>query len=107
MGYFPGVGAFEQLFGPGREEFNTNFPKLQMPGRLPGWGGHHEQQFRICMQISCRSTVFCHIQHHLGSLNIRNIPSNTQEALKRLSKGTLWLSYFVLMLHACFQCGGN
>ena len=35
MGYFPGVGAFEQLFGPGGGNFlNTNFPKIQMPGGL-------------------------------------------------------------------------
>ena len=38
MDYFPGVGAFEQLFGPGRGggDLNTNFPKIQMPGGLPG-----------------------------------------------------------------------
>ena len=28
--------AFEQLFGPGRGDFNKNFPKIQMPGELPG-----------------------------------------------------------------------
>ena len=44
---FPGVGAFdhlewtydgafEQLFGLGRGEFSKNFPKIQMPGGLPG-----------------------------------------------------------------------
>ena len=27
MGYFPGVGAFEQLFGPGRGEFEHLFSK--------------------------------------------------------------------------------
>ena len=34
MAYFPGVGAFEQLFGLGRGpgNLNTNFPKIQMPG---------------------------------------------------------------------------
>ena len=32
MTYFPGVGAFEQLFGSERGELNTNFPKIQMPG---------------------------------------------------------------------------
>ena len=30
MTYFPGVGAFEQLFGSGGN-LNTNFPKIQMP----------------------------------------------------------------------------
>ena len=29
-----GVGAFDHLFGPGREEFSKNFPKIQMPGRV-------------------------------------------------------------------------
>ena len=29
-------GAFEQLFGLGRGEFSKNFPKIQMPGGLPG-----------------------------------------------------------------------
>ena len=29
-------GAFEQLFGLGRGEFCKNFPKIQMPGGLPG-----------------------------------------------------------------------
>ena len=29
-------GAFEQLFGLGRGEFSKNFPKLQIPGGLPG-----------------------------------------------------------------------
>ena len=33
---FPRVGAFEQLFGPGREEFEQKFSKIQMPGGLPG-----------------------------------------------------------------------
>ena len=47
MKSFPGVGAFdhlewtydgafEQLFGLGRGEFSKNFPKIQMPGGLPG-----------------------------------------------------------------------
>ena len=36
MAYFPGVGAFEQLFGLGRGNLNTNFPKIQMPGSCPG-----------------------------------------------------------------------
>ena len=36
MDYFPGVGAFEELFGPGRGDLNTNFPLIQMPGGLPG-----------------------------------------------------------------------
>ena len=41
MGYFPGVGAFEQqhVFGPGRGEFNTTFPKIQMLGGGGGGGG--------------------------------------------------------------------
>ena len=29
-------GAFEQLSGLGRGEFSKNFPKIQMPGGLPG-----------------------------------------------------------------------
>ena len=29
-------GAFEQLFGLGRVDFNKNFPKIQMPLGLPG-----------------------------------------------------------------------
>ena len=29
-------GAFEQLFSLGRGEFEQNFPKIQMPGGLPG-----------------------------------------------------------------------
>ena len=29
-------GAFEQLFSFGRGEFEQNFPKIQMPGGLPG-----------------------------------------------------------------------
>ena len=32
-------GAFEQLFGLGRGNLNKNFPKIQMPGGLPGGGG--------------------------------------------------------------------
>ena len=32
MAYFPGVGAFEQIFGSGRGNLNTNFTKIQMPG---------------------------------------------------------------------------
>ena len=38
MAYFPGVGAFEQLFGArGGGNLNTNFLKIQMPGGgLPG-----------------------------------------------------------------------
>ena len=32
------VGAFEKLFGPGRGGLNKNFPKIQMPGELPGDG---------------------------------------------------------------------
>ena len=36
---FPRVGAFEQLFGPGRGNLNKNSPKIQMPRGLPGeWG---------------------------------------------------------------------
>ena len=31
---FPGMGAFEQLFGPVRGDLNKNLPK--MPGGLPG-----------------------------------------------------------------------
>ena len=31
-------GAFEQLFGLGRGKFSKNFPKIQMPGGLPGVG---------------------------------------------------------------------
>ena len=30
------MGAFEQLFGPVREEFSKNFPKIQITGELPG-----------------------------------------------------------------------
>ena len=30
------MGAFEQLFCPGRGDLNKNFPKIQMPGGLPG-----------------------------------------------------------------------
>ena len=33
------VGVFEQIFGPRKGDLNKNFPKLQMPGGLPGWGG--------------------------------------------------------------------
>ena len=33
----PGVGAFKQIFGP-RGDLNKNFPKIQMPGELPGGG---------------------------------------------------------------------
>ena len=44
---FPGVGAFDhlewtydgafgQLFSLGRGNLNKNFPKIQMPGVLPG-----------------------------------------------------------------------
>ena len=32
MVYFPGVGAFEQLFGSGRGNLNINFPKFKCPG---------------------------------------------------------------------------
>ena len=32
-------GAFEQLFCLGSGEFSKNFPKIQMPGGLPGGGG--------------------------------------------------------------------
>ena len=43
MAYFPGVGAFEQLFGLGRGgNLNTKFPKIQMPRGLPGGGGDVE-----------------------------------------------------------------
>ena len=31
---FPGVGAFEQLFGPVRGDLNKNLPKIQMPGGM-------------------------------------------------------------------------
>ena len=31
-------GAFEQFFGPGRGEFSKKFPKIQIPGGLPGGG---------------------------------------------------------------------
>ena len=36
MGYFPGVGAFEQLFVLGRGEFEHYFSKNS---KLPGGGG--------------------------------------------------------------------
>ena len=39
------VGAFEQLFGPGRGGLNKNFPKIQMPGELPGGGGKLKLQY--------------------------------------------------------------
>ena len=53
---FPGVGAFdhlewtydgafEQLFGLGRGNLNKNFPKIQMPGGLPGGGGMLKLRF--------------------------------------------------------------
>ena len=32
FGNFPGGGAFQQLFGPVRVEFEQNFPQIQMPG---------------------------------------------------------------------------
>ena len=38
-------GAFEQLFGQGREVFSKNFPKIQMPGELPGGGGMLKLRF--------------------------------------------------------------
>ena len=38
MGYFPGVGAFEQLFGPGRGEFEHQFSK-NSNARGGGGGG--------------------------------------------------------------------
>ena len=37
MGYFPGVGAFEQLFGPGGGGIWTLiFQKFKCPGGCPG-----------------------------------------------------------------------
>ena len=47
MGYFPGVGAFEQLLylAWGGGNLNTNFPKIQMPGGLPGEGGMLKLRF--------------------------------------------------------------
>ena len=39
------VGAFEVLFGPGRGGLNKNFPKIQMPGELPGGGGMLKLQY--------------------------------------------------------------
>ena len=39
MAYFPGMGEFEQLFGSGRGNLNTNFSKIQKLGGLPGGGG--------------------------------------------------------------------
>ena len=36
MGYFPGVGTFEQLFGPGRGEFEHLFSKNSSSRGLPG-----------------------------------------------------------------------
>ena len=38
-------GAFEQLFGLRRGEFEQNFPKSQMHGGLPGGGGMLKLQF--------------------------------------------------------------
>jgi len=32
-------GAFEQHFGPGRADLKKYFPKIQLPGVVPGWGG--------------------------------------------------------------------
>ena len=39
MAYFPGVRAFEQLFGLGRGNLNINFPKIQMPRGVARGGG--------------------------------------------------------------------
>ena len=39
------VGAFEQLFGPGRGGLNKNLPKIQMSGELPGGGGMLKLQY--------------------------------------------------------------
>ena len=40
------VGAFEQLFGPGREGgWKKIFPKIQMSGELPGGGGMLKLQY--------------------------------------------------------------
>ena len=35
-GNFSGGGAFERLLGPVRGNLDKNFPKIQMPGGLPG-----------------------------------------------------------------------
>ena len=42
MAYFPGVGTFEQPYGSGRGNLNTNCPKIQMPRGFHGGGGGGE-----------------------------------------------------------------
>ena len=50
------MGAFEQLFGPVRGEFSKKFPKIQMPGGLPGGGGMLKLRFDWHITVTCSKT---------------------------------------------------
>ena len=50
-------GAFKQLFGLGRGDVNKHFPKIQMPGVLPG--GDVEVRFDWYITwIDCTIPIF-------------------------------------------------
>ena len=72
MAYFPGVGTFEQPYGSGRGNLNTNCPKIQMPRGFHGGGGedtkasiwlvHNTKEYENNIMLSLWIKLF----HYLG-----------------------------------------
>ena len=55
------MGAFDHFFGLGRGEFEKkNFPKIQMPGGLPGRlpGGMLRLRFDWCIKRTKQQSLF-------------------------------------------------
>ena len=51
------MGAFEQLFGRGGGNLNKDFPKIQMPGGLPG-GGMLKLRFDWYIRLENSELIF-------------------------------------------------
>ena len=68
-GNYPGGWAFdhlkwtydevEQLFGPGRGDLNKHFPKIQMPGGLPGGRGMLKLRFDWYNTVCVDQVMWC------------------------------------------------
>ena len=81
---FPRVGAFEQLFGPGRGvgDLNKTFPKIHMPGGLPGGE---------CCSFNSTGTLTAHIS---SNDQIERVFSASRNVGEKFIQAVFWLMYY-------------
>ena len=89
--------AFEQLFGPGRGEFqhfNKNFPKIQMPGGLRG--GMLKLRFDWYISLFTGVYSVSHQQQFFKFISVQNYPYSDDHTVR--TTDTLGLKPFTMLI---------